>query len=133
MPMSLDLSGAGYMTFCAVKLIGYTLVSKRIGDDYPDTPRPVVLVGMTRTLIGMGIGALYSHLLLGQVSAPVYWAGLLPVRFVEWGFVIWLFYDQKVTQPRRGLFGVIFGTTWSYILDIPATIGFLATGGLSIC
>lgn len=131
--MSLDLTGAGYITFCAIKLLGYTLVSRKIDSEYSDCPRSVPLVGATRTLLGMGIGAFYSHLLLGQISTPVYWAGLLPVRMAEWGFVIWLFYDRKREHPQRGFFVALYGTVWSYILDIPAAIGFLATGGLSIC
>jgi hypothetical protein len=133
MPMSLDVTGAGYITFCAIKLVGYTLVSKKIGGDYPESQRPVAAVGATRTLIGMGVGALYSQMFLGQISVPVYWALLFPIRMLEWGFVIWLFYDRQARQPQRGFFAALFGTVWSYILDVPAVIGFVVTGGISIC
>ena len=130
----------GYAAFCAVKFAGYSLAAGLISRAYADRRRSAFLIGGTRTLIGMAAGAAYfviASMFTGffhGVGAPIaYLAGLLPVRLIEWWFLIWLFYDRPLQKKKLGWTVVVSGTVWSYICDIPAIAGFLATGGFSVC
>ena len=133
MPMSFSNEALGYATYGIIKLVGYTLVSRRIGQDDPESSVPSLLVGATRTILGMLIGAICHQCGLGSQGLIVLWLVLFPIRMLEWGVVIRLFYARQAIGPSRGMWAALFGTAWSYILDIPATLGFLLTGGLSIC
>ena len=134
----------GYAVFCAVKFAGYSLAAWGIGRAYREPHRNAFVVGGTRTLIGMAAGAAYFgivqltanylHGAFPEVAGPIaYLAGLLPVRLIEWWFLIWLFYDRPLEKKKLGWAVVSGGTVWSYLCDIPAIAGFLATGGFSVC
>ena len=134
MPFGLSHPVIGYFGYCAVKFAGYSLAAHFISQRY-QTKRNPFLVGGTRTLIGMSVGVAYYFLLglLRPHSALLAGLGLVPVRFMEWWLLLWLFYDRRLEQRRKGWRTVVLLTIWSFILDVPALIGFFATGGLSVC
>jgi hypothetical protein len=136
--MGIEYPVVGYLGFSAVKLAGYSLAAKVISTVHGRRDCSSFFVGAVRTLIGMAVGAAYYA--LWQVSSsnysmhmPWYMAGLIPLRFMEWWLLLWLFYDRKLHQTKENWLIVICATLWSYLLDIPAVFGFMLTGGISIC
>ena len=62
MPMGENNPVAGYLAFCAVKAVGYTGAAAVISRIYERTDRNALVVGATRTLIGMLVGAaIYAY------------------------------------------------------------------------
>jgi len=144
MPAGLHDPVLGYIGFCAVKFAGYSVAAWAISESYKRPDRKPWIVGGARTLIGMATGAAYFGLVFalsksfvgpmdGSLSLLVYPVGLLPLRIAEWWFLLWLFYDRKLEQPAKGWRIVYVGTVWSYVLDLPATLGLLAVGGVWVC
>jgi hypothetical protein len=129
----------GYATYCVIKLGGYSLAAHTISRAYARRDRNAWLVGATRTAIGMAAGALYYLLLRSLPAAfspagPVaLLGGLVPIRVVEWWLLLWWFYDRRLAQKKKGWLIVALGIVWSYVLDVPALAGVLATGGFSVC
>jgi hypothetical protein len=138
MPGGLSNPVNGYLVFGAVKLAGYSLAGWRLNRSYPDATANFAVVGITRTVIGMLFGAVlallaFPFVMLGGLGILVYVAGLIPVRLLEWWIIILLFYDRKKITKQKDWRNVGLGTAWSFALDIPALIGFVATGGFWIC
>jgi hypothetical protein len=102
--------------------------------------RTALLAGPVRTLIGMAVGggiaafermeSAYGLDLFDNMAKAV--AGLAALRLVEWWLLLWLFYDRRVSS-RRGWAVVAGGTVWSFILDVPAVIGYIMAAGVWIC
>ena len=138
MPGGFDNPVQGYLAFGAVKLAGYSLAAWRLNRSYPEAGANFGAVGLTRTVIGMAFGSVLGLLalplvLVGGLGIIVYYLGLIPVRLMEWWIVILLFYDRRAETRAKDWRYAGLGTAWSYALDIPALIGFFATGGLWIC
>ncbi len=129
----------GYLGFCAVKFVGYSIAARVISRFfYPNVTRGAFTIGGARTLIGMISGAGYYGLYQAKGAMMLgygpqsYWAGLFPVRFLEWCFLIWLFYDRKFENKPKFCRVALLGTAWSYVCDIPAVIGYFMTGGVFV-
>lgn len=136
MPGGIRNPEIGYLTFCAVKFVGYSAAAGVISEVYNRKQRRPLLIGAVRTLIGMVAGAAYYSawkLIAGGPGDIGYLAGLLPIRVAEWWLLIWLFYDRHLQQQRKGWCTVGVATAWSFALDIPAAFGFLYTAGVWIC
>ena len=136
MPASLDSSVTGYLTFTAVKFAGYSLFAHGLNRAYAKAQN-LWMVGGARTLIGMAVGGAYFGLWqlfdgMGGVGIG-YLLGLLPIRIGEWWLIVWFFFDRPLVRPNLGWGLVALRVIWSYICDMPATFGYLITGGLSIC
>jgi hypothetical protein len=128
----------GYLAFSAVKLAGYSLAGWFLNRRYPDATTSFAVVGIVRTVIGVIFGAALGFLAFqlvyfSEYGILVYIVGLIPVRLVEWWITIRLFYDRSMQTKRRDWRYAGLGTAWSFALDIPALIGFVATGGFWIC
>jgi hypothetical protein len=138
---------AGFAYFAGVKAVGYTaasIVLKRGYQALAPVKSSVFTVGLTRTGIGLAAGLLYGGLwifagnqLRLQESEKLfvyYYLFLLPVRLVEWTFLIWLFFD-RVLQDRGRLWKyVAFGTICSYVLDaIGVGAALVLPGGFWVC
>jgi len=135
MPSGVNNPIIGYFGFCAVKLAGYSLAARLLSESYRQTDRSPLLIGGVRTLIGMAAGAAYYGILrlVSKSTSEVFLAGLIPIRIAEWWLLIWLFYDRQFQQcPKEWRF-VFIATVWSYILDLPALVGFFVTGGAWVC
>ena len=139
MPGGLSNPVQGYLAFSAVKLAGYSLAGWYLNRRYPDATANFAVVGVVRTVIGVAFGAVlgllaaYPLYLLGGSGFIVYLFGLVPVRLIEWWIIIRLFYDRTMQTKQKDWRYAGLGTAWSFALDIPALIGFVATGGLWIC
>jgi hypothetical protein len=143
MPVGMSHPVVGYVTFCGLKAVGYTaaapLISRMLGRDNVNP----YAVGATRTLIGMAAGiVLYG--MAGMVRAaagptvryhfgPLSVVALILMRIAEWWLLIWLFYRQRPCSRGRDWLVVLLGILWSFILDVPATIGWLIVGGFYVC
>ena len=139
MPFGLDNPAIGYTVFCAIKFAGYSFAADFLARRYARPEHNPVKVGAVRTLIGMVVGAAYfgAHWAVHEYTHGgneiAYIIGLAPLRVGEWWFLIWLFFDRKLEHKRRGWWCVGLGVLWSFLLDIPATYGFLAVAGLHVC
>lgn len=138
MPLSTSDPVLGYVAFCAVKMAGYSMAAHQFNNLYQKKETSPFLIGGVRTLIGMAVGAIYffswTTLHAGSVSHPrAYYGGLVLLRFVEWWAIIWLFYDRQFQQQYKGWRMATAGSLWSFFLDIPALLGFIITGGVSVC
>ena len=136
MPATLEVSATGYLTFAAVKFAGYSLFGLVLSRGY-SVKRSVWAVGGARTLLGMAVGSAYFGLWYAfskmDIGRAPYVIGLVPIRCAEWWLLLWWFYDRALAKPRLGWNMVLLGTIWSYICDLPAILGYLLTGGLSVC
>jgi hypothetical protein len=138
MPGGLSSPVNGYLVFGAVKLAGYSLAGWRLNRSYSGATANFAVVGITRTVIGMLFGAglallAFPFIMFGGLGILIYLVGLIPVRLLEWWIIVLLFYDRKMITKQKDWQNVGLGTAWSFALDIPALIGFVATGGFWIC
>jgi len=128
-------STQSYIVFGAIKFVGYSLAARYLKTSYPDSNANVLLVGLTRTLIGMFFGAIVG--MIGfwafEVAFLVFLLGLLPVRILEWWILLRIFFDRKDEDKRKLGNNIALGVVWSFVLDIPAIFGFIVTGGFWIC
>jgi hypothetical protein len=136
MPASLEASVTGCLTFAAIKFAGYSLFAAGLRRVYRSPAHPLT-VGAARTVLGMAVGAAYwavwHAFSPAQTFSAGYLIGLAPLRIGEWWLLLWLFHDRDLRHRSRGWTAVGLGTVWSYLCDLPAVLGFLLTGGLSIC
>jgi hypothetical protein len=92
---------------------------------------------VARTGLGIVVGVSFATLILkfgiGSSDFPFYVA-LLPIRFVEWAVIIWLFFrNSRESELRLTLYSLL-GSLWSYLLDVPAIVAaFVVPGGMWIC
>jgi hypothetical protein len=139
-PAGIDYSSVGsYVALAAVKAAAYTAYAGILNRRH-DGQHAALVVGGVRTAIGMAIGGAYFWSILELTGKPppealgfwTYWASLLPLRVAEWWILLRLFYPSA-SLGRRKLAPISWGTGVSYLADVPATLGWLVTGGLSIC
>jgi hypothetical protein len=138
MPGGLSNPVVGYLAFSAVKFGGYTFAAWRLNRSYPEQARNVAAVGGARTGVGMVVGTalglfLIPLMLFGELGLVAYYLAFIPVRLVEWWIIILLFYDRHLQTQAKDWRNAGLGTVWSYVLDVPALMGLVATGGLWIC
>ena len=127
----------GLAAFAAVKLAGYTAAASVIKKQSPGCAASVWVVGGVRTIIGLGagIGASYIASQLGIYRSEIsFYALLAPVRICEWLLLLALFFRGPEREWQHTLMLAVFGTLWSYVLDIPAILAvFVIPGGMWIC
>ena len=148
MPAGIEHPVLGYLSFVGVKLVGYSMAARAISWSYGRNDLNSIMVGGTRTLIGMATGAAYFGLIAAAASwgmGPLargpstvrgeilYLAGLLPLRIAEWWLLLWIFYDRRFQEVWKDWRTVGLATAWSYVLDAPAILGFLAVGKFWVC
>ena len=97
----------------------------------------VLGLGLFRTLVGVCFGWAYwwlvSKTFFDRGEALFWIPGLIPLRIIEWWLLIWLFFDRKLTRRSLGWRWAWYGVLCSFGLDIPAALGFCATGGIAVC
>jgi hypothetical protein len=135
--MAFGSSTLGVAYFAGIKLAGYSAFAYRINRDQSLTqPRPVV-IGLTRAAIGIGVGVSYAWLVSHWTvnnGRVLFYAGLIPVRIVEWLLLLWLFYRDVPGLVRRRTRYLAEGVGVSYLLDLPAAFAaFALPGGFWIC
>jgi hypothetical protein len=59
---------------------------------------------------------------------------LAPLRVLQWGFVVWVFYECRSSPGRlpRLATRALIGTVWSYVLDLPAVVLGISMSGLGL-
>lgn len=132
----------GYLAFTAVKAVGYTGAAFFINWKLQSNAL-ALKVGFLRLLIGMffGVGVWGAIWLFGEFDIHsgskfivfAYIALLAPVRFVEWHILFNMFYKNGYFVSQRKFLWLLVGTVFSYILDIPAAIGWFQTSGFWVC
>lgn len=139
-------SPLGVLPFVGIKLAGYTALGTYLSRRYASLPsspnRPktkppgALAVGITRTIVGVLGGVAYALVLGGiglDLSMPVVFAALAPLRFLEWALVLWLLFDHDLQHKRLLLSGSLLGTVVSYLLDIPAFGTWWLIPGIPVC
>ena len=122
--------GIHYVAFGAIKLIGYSLFTFRLNNIY-EKELSIFKIGFTRLIIGVLFGSIFGYFFFH--TGIYFYLGLIPIRLLEWSIISKLFYDNKLTNRTELIQTCIQGTVVSFLLDIPATIGFLVTGGFWVC
>jgi hypothetical protein len=145
MPMGPGLGGLAY--FAGVKLAGYTgyayFLRKRIFDDIPNGGfSRTVKIGATRTGIGLASGIAYGGLAFltagifgeGASSGVYYLSGLLPIRFLEWWLLLWIFFRSQTEDRSKIASGIGLGIVVSYLLDaVGIGAALVLPGGVWVC
>ena len=146
--MEVGLLILGYPLYAAVKYFGYTLAARLFAAILRRPDVGIWRVGLIRTGLGIVIGAIYTmawsalaahgmfeSLPLGGGRGgglPYYLLGLVPVRMLEWSWLVWFCFDRRLEWRGRDALCVALGVVWSFVLDLPVLMGafwFLA----SIC
>jgi len=132
----------GFAYFVGIKFAGYTAAAYALKRAYSKPGAGIWKVGAARTAIGIGAGLVYGGLWFAALtklvdyrySEYVYFAGLFPVRILEWCLVLHLFFDRALTD-RQKAFRVSAGATiWSYCLDaIGIGAALVIPGGIWVC
>ena len=133
--MAIVLAYAGYVVF---KFFGYVLAARVLGTIVAPPGATIWRVGLVRTILGIVVGAAYTATfgavarhglfeglpLNGGRGGAILWypIGLLPVRVLEWSWLIWYFFDRAWARPARNLGAVALGVIWSFVLDLPAMV-----------
>jgi len=130
----------GLLAFPAIKAAGYTAFAFYLNNQFPERPRNVFLVGICRMLLGLMFGTIlaffsFPFVFVFGVGVLIYLLGLIPVRVLEWWIIIKMFYgdpEQKITwNDTKGI--ITSGVICSFVLDIPALIGFVYAADFWIC
>src|SRR6185436_15432866 len=126
----------GLAYFTGIKLAGYSAAGAYVNrHEAVSHPRPIVF-GVARTAVGLSVGIPYAFT-LGRFAITngeiAFYAGLLPIRFLEWLAILWLFYRSAKDRDRWPRY-IATGIGWSFVLDLPAiAAAFALPGGVWIC
>ncbi|HMO79241.1 MAG TPA: hypothetical protein PKD24_00480 [Pyrinomonadaceae bacterium] len=129
----------GLLAFPAIKFAGYTAFAIYLNRKFPDKPRNIFLVGVSRMLLGLAFGTALAFLsfpfvIVFGVGLLIYVLGLIPVRIFEWWLLIKGFYSPR--EPLKFAEvkdSVILGVVTSFVLDIPALFGLVYAADFWIC
>lgn len=114
----------GIVLFVAIKFAGYRYAGQWLNHLYsnPALTNPNIF-GAVRTILGIAIGSAFGYAIaMMDIRYHVlsWYALILPCRFLEWLFILWIFYERKVVSMDkvRWLKFSLYGTLWSYALDV---------------
>ena len=130
-------SALGAVYFNGVKLAGYSAAGAYFNRRAAaHAPAPLAF-GLVRTAVGIAAGVSYAYV-LGTFAVSntelVFYAGLIPVRVLEWYGVLWVFYRGRSAVAANRTLYTVQGIGWSYFLDIPAVLAaFVIPGGFWVC
>jgi hypothetical protein len=95
--------------------------------------------------LGLAAGAAYGGLFFwltkdsamfatDKAAGSLYFGGLLPIRFGEWFFIIWYFYQRGKPNHVLLVGNTVVGIVWSYVLDaVGIFTAIVIPGGVWIC
>jgi hypothetical protein len=128
-------STQSYVVFSGIKLVGYSLYALYLNSKYTSPNPNFLLVGVSRTLLGMLFGAVVGIIGFWALNMAVvfFLLALIPFRILEWSITMRAFYYNENYKREDFWKNIISGIICSFILDIPAILGFVATGGFWIC
>ena len=131
-------------------LVGYIAYSQLLcrlffadEPDSGDERRPgwfrTTKIGVTRTLIGLIVGAAYAGLartgIFGDLTSNIFLLGLFPVRIGEWLLLLRIAFKEKIHDWKLTASAVGVGIIVSYCLDFVGIVaGLVLPGGATwIC
>jgi hypothetical protein len=125
----------GFAAFLAVKYAGYSLAGGVLNWAYSTRERSAWKVGLVRTVIGVAAGVTFG---LAAMYLPIggwlFFGGLIPVRVLEWGLLLRLFYEAQFLATPRAWRWSAAGVVWSFLLDaIGVGAALVVPGGIWVC
>jgi len=128
-------SAQSYAAFAAIKFVGYSLSTLYFNRRFVTSDANPIVFGLTRTALGMSVGAIAGLIGLIEMEMALlfFMTALIPFRIGEWLLMLWLFYRKAENFRVRLADTIALAVVWSFILDLPAAIGYIATGGFWIC
>jgi hypothetical protein len=134
--MPIGRGPVGFGVFLLVEFAGYAGAAQMLSKSY-ELPTNSWKVGGVRTVIGVAAGLMYFGLWSLSKSEPspfLWFGGLFPIRVVEWGILLRIFFDKKLFQSARSWRYSVFGTLWSFALDaIGVGAALVVPGGMWVC
>jgi hypothetical protein len=130
---------SGLLAFPAIKAVGYSAFAIYLNKAFPNNPRNVVIVGISRMLLGLAFGTALAFLSFPFVFVyglgfVVYLIGLVPVRILEWWIIIKGFYGfERPLEWAELKKPILFGVITSFLLDVPALTGLVYAASFWIC
>lgn len=135
--MPAGLASLGLAYYAGVKLTGYCLAAYYFNRHFTDRKANIYLAGATRTAIGLGVGSGTAALLeLLDITTGdwVFLLLLIPIRFLEWLLLLWLFYRKPHWNRRLMTSLAAQGIVCSFVFDLPAILAAVTLpGGIWIC
>ena len=122
-----------HILYIIFKILGYSLycgvLNKFIIEKY--SPMKIFKIGVFRALLGAFFGVLVFLGLLvfsGQSNLPVplihenNWSAYLsiyvPIRILEWGIILFIFFNKKELGLKRKILWVLGGIALSILIDV---------------
>jgi hypothetical protein len=69
-----------------------------------------------------------------NVSPAVWFLALCPIRVLEWGVLLRIFFEPRLLRSARSWKYTVYGLLWSYALDaIGVAAAFVVPGGVWVC
>ncbi len=141
MAIGIDNPALGYLAFASVKAVGYISAALYLNAKFDYERKSAIKIGLVRLLIGMvfGVGVwgtLWLFKTAGITSSllPIAYVLLLfPVRCFEWHLLFKWFYKKDYEASQRKHLWLLSGAFLSYVLDIPAALGWFVTAGFWVC
>ena len=133
MPAGVSDPELGTAAFVAIKLVGYCAAASVISRAFERVPSRWLTIGIARTAIGFLFGYPYFNYSTYTAGQDLFRYWLIPIRLIEWSLLLLIFYPRPFSHFGRAAGAIIGGTVWSFVLDIPAIIGFIVVSGFWIC
>jgi len=133
----------GTLFYGIIKVLGYSLFAKLLNSLF-SRENSIWKVGLIRTGLGIVLGFLHNAFFLhvlevskgrspfGGKDAYLFFLLLVVLRIIEWGIIIFWFYDRKLENKAATFKSICLGIVWSFILDIPMIAGLIVVVS-SIC
>jgi len=125
----------GFAAFLAVKYVGYSLAGRVLNYAYNLPVHSAWKVGGVRTAIGLGAGAAVgAAALFIHMPGWSFFGGLIPIRVLEWGLLLRLYYESRFLGTGRAWRWSAAGVGWSFVLDaIGIGAALVVPGGFWVC
>ncbi len=124
----------GTIIYASIKVAGYSFFAKYLNALF-NKQQNIWKVGLTRTVLGVALGLAHNALFftffdismgrspIGGDGTPLYFLFLVLLRIIEWGLIIYWFYDKPFKNKTKTFKAITLGILCSFILDIPMLMG----------
>src|SRR4051812_19052819 len=112
-------SAQSYVAFAAIKFVGYSASAFFFNKKFIGSRANPVVFGLTRTILGMSVGAVAGLIGLVEIELAMqfFMLALIPFRIGEWLLTLWLFFRKSENFRDKIADCVALAVIWSFVLD----------------